>query len=103
MEGSRLSYHKAVLSQHSRLVRSLLEDDAWCKCYDVVISLDNVSLNDVKHVMELIYNGTGGISSQNHGDIKTVISMLQIETIIVDDLEADPGLVVEASSFAGIG
>lgn len=101
--GSRLSYHKAVLSQHSRLIRSLLQDDGWCKCYDVVISLDDVGLNDVKAVMELIYNGTGGISSQNHGDIKAVISMLQIDTIVVDDLEAEEGVVLEALNTSGIG
>ena len=97
MEDTRLSYHKAVLSQHSRLVRSLLQDEAWCQCYDVVISLDDVSLRDVKYVMELIYNGAGGISSQSHGDIKAVLSMLQIETILLDDLVVEEGLVPEVS------
>ena len=101
--GSSLSYHKAVLSQHSGLIRSLLQDEGWCKCYDVVLSLDDVSLEDVKFVMELIYNGAGGLSSQNHGDIKAVISMLQIETIVVDDLEVDEGLVVETPGAMEFG
>ena len=103
ISGSKLSYHKAVLSQHSRLIRSLLQDDSWCKCYDVVLSLDDVSLEDVKFVMELIYNGTGGLSSQNHGDIRDVISMLQIETIVVDDLEVEEGLVGESPGVTEFG
>ena len=45
--------------------------------------------------MDLIYNGAGGLSSQNHEDIKAVISMLQIDTVVVDDLQVDEGLVVE--------
>lgn len=101
--GRRLSYHKAVLNQHSRLIRSLLQDDGWCKCYDVVLSLDDVSLEDVKFVMDLIYNGAGGLSSQNHEAIKAVISMLQIETIVVDDLQVDEGLVVETPGATEFG
>lgn len=103
MAGSKLSYHKAVLSQHSRLIRSLLQDDGWCQCYDVVLSLDDVSLEDVKFVMDLIYNGAGGLSSQNHEDIKAVISMLQIDTVVVDDLQVDEGLVVETSGAMEFG
>ena len=53
--------------------------------------------------MELIYNGSGGLSSQNHGDIKAVISMLQIDTIVVDDLEVDEGLVVETPEAMEFG
>ena len=101
--GSRLSYHKAVLNQHSRLIRSLLQDDGWCKCYDVVLSLDDVSLEDVKFVMDLIYNGAGGLSSQNHEAIKAVISMLQIETIVVDDLQVEEGLAVETPGATEFG
>ena len=103
VEGSRLSYHKAVLSQHSRLVRSLLQDQAWCQCYDVVISLDGVSLRDVQFVMELIYSGAGGISSQSHGDIRPVLSMLEIDTILVDDLAVEEGLVLETSNPVDYG
>ena len=95
--GSRLSYHKAVLSQHSALVRSLLQDTGWCQCCDVVITLDDVSLDDVKYVMDLIYNGAGGTSSQDNGDIKHVVSMLQIETILVEELVAEDGSSVETS------
>ena len=101
--GSKLSYHKAVLTQHSRLIRSLLQDTGWCQCYDVVLSLDDVSPEDVKFVMDLIYNGAGGFSSQKHEDLKAVISMLQIDTILVDDLEVDGGLVLETPSSLEFG
>ena len=53
--------------------------------------------------MDLIYNGAGGLSSQKHEDIKAVISMLQIETILVDDLEVDEGLVVETPGATEFG
>ena len=101
--GSKLSYHKAVLTQHSRLIRSLLQDTGWCQCYDVVLSLDDVSPEDVKFVRDLIYNGAGGFSSQKHEDLKAVISMLQIDTILVDDLEVDGGLVLETPSSLEFG
>ena len=89
VEGKKLLYHKAVLSQHSRVVRQLLTEDTWCKCYDVIVSLDNVSLASVKYVMDLIYAGAGGLadSSASAGDYKEVIKMLQIDTIVVSDLE----------------
>ena len=89
MDGKKLLYHKAVLSQHSRVVRQLLTEDTWCKCFDVIISLDNVSLASVKYVMDLIYSGAGGWAdnSVNAGDYKEVIKMLQIDTIVVSDLE----------------
>ena len=38
-----------------------------------------------------------GFSSQSHGDIKAVLSMLQIETILLDDLVVEEGLVLEVS------
>ena len=89
VDGKKLLYHKAVLSQHSRVVRQLLTEDTWCKCFDVIISLDNVSLASVKYVMDLIYSGAGGWAdnSANAGDYKEVIKMLQIDTIVVSDLE----------------
>ena len=81
----------------------MLQDDGWCKCYDVVLSLDDVTLEDVKFVMDLLYNGAGGLSSQKHEDIKAVVSMLQIDTIVVEDLEVDEGLVVETPGATEFG
>ena len=69
----------------------------------MVLSLDDVSPEDVKFVMDLIYNGAGGFSSQKHEDLKAVISMLQIDTILVDDLEVDGGLVLETPSSIEFG
>ena len=53
--------------------------------------------------MDLLYNGAGGLSSQKHEDLRAVIKMLQIETIIVDDLEVDGDLVLETPAAMELG
>ena len=92
-EGKRLHYHKAVLAQHSRLVRQLLTEDAWCRCYDAVISLDSVSAAGVKYVMDLVYSGAGGMADTGESgamaDYRAVIEMLMIDTIVLGDARAE--------------
>ena len=88
-EGKKLLYHKAVLAQHSRLVRQLLTEDAWCRCYDVIISLDTVSVASVRYVMDLVYSGAGGLAEAGDpravADIRAVIEMLMIDTIVLGE------------------
>ena len=92
-EGKRLHYHKAVLAQHSRLVRQLLTEDAWCRCYDAVISLDSVSAAAVKYVMDLVYSGAGGMADTGApgamADYRAVIEMLMIDTIVLGEARAE--------------
>ena len=89
-EGKRLHYHKAVLAQHSRLVRQLLTEDAWCRCYDAVISLDSVSAAAVKYVMDLVYSGAGGMAdTEAMADYRAVIEMLMIDTIVLGEARAE--------------
>ena len=83
-EGKKLLYHKAVLAQHSRLVRQLLTEDAWCRCYDVIISLDTVSVASVRYVMDLVYSGAGGLVEAG-ANIRAVIEMLMIDTIVLGE------------------
>ena len=84
-------YHKAVLAQHSRLVQQLLTSESWCPCHDVVISLDGVSLESVKYIMDLIYAGIGGLAAPQAKDegFKEVLKMLMIDTIVVSDVEVE--------------
>ena len=88
-EGKKLLYHKAVLAQHSRLVRQLLTEDAWCRCYDVIISLDTVSVASVRYVMDLVYSGAGGLAEAGDpvagANIRAVIEMLMIDTIVLGE------------------
>jgi len=90
-EGKKLLYHKAVLAQHSRLVRQLLTQDAWCRCYDVIISLDSVSAAGVKYVMDLVYSGAGGMADTGEAvaDYRAVIEMLMIDTIVLGEARAE--------------
>jgi len=95
-EGMRLEYHKAVLVQHSRLLRQLITEKSWCGCQDVVISLDDVTASSVRNVMDLIYSGVGGVAGDRSKDFTQVIDMLQIDTIVVSDVEME-----ETSTFGG--
>ena len=92
-EGKKLLYHKAALAQHSRLVRQLLTEDAWCRCYDVIISLDTVSAAGVKYVMDLLYSGAGGMAdTREHvamADYRAIIEMLMIDTIVLGEASAE--------------
>lgn len=85
-EGKHLEFHKAVLVQHSRLLRQLITEKSWCGCQDVIISLDNVTASSVSNVMDLIYSGVGGVAGERNKDFKHVIDMLQIDTLVVSDI-----------------
>ena len=78
------------MAQHSRLVRQLLTEDAWCRCYDAVISLDSVSAAAVKYVMDLVYSGAGGMAdTEAMADYRAVIEMLMIDTIVLGEARAE--------------
>ena len=82
-----------MLAQHSRLIRQLLTEDAWCRCYDVIISLDSVSAASVKYVMDLVYSGAGGLAdtaeSGSSDDHRAIIEMLMIDTIVFGEARAE--------------
>ena len=74
-----------------------MTEKSWCNCQDVVISLDDVSIRGVKYVLDLIYSGYGNVASGDiPQDFKTVIEMLQIDTIVTSDVYEAP--TVETSS-----
>merc|ERR1719233_1997590 len=103
VEGKKLYYHQAVIAQHSELVRNILLKNNCCKCGgaecsrnagNIFISLDGVKINTVQYVMDMIYAGSGGIAGDTD-DYKSVLGMLQINTIVVDALDSLEGFVLE--------
>jgi len=103
VEGKKLYYHQAVIAQHSELVRNILLKNNCCKCGgadcsrnagNIFISLDDVKINTVQYVMDMIYAGSGGIAGDTD-DYKSVLGMLQINTIVVDALDSLEGFVLE--------
>ena len=82
-----------MLAQHSRLVRQLLTEDAWCRCYDAIISLDSVSAAGVRYVMDLVYSGAGGMADTGEpgamADYRAVIEMLMIDTIVLGEARVE--------------
>jgi len=103
VEGKKLYYHQAVIAQHSELVRNILLKNNCCKCGgadcsrnagNIFISLDDVKINTVQYVMDMIYAGSGSIAGDTD-DYKSVLGMLQINTIVVDALDSLEGFVLE--------
>jgi len=103
VEGKKLYYHQAVIAQHSELVRNILLKNNCCKCGgadcsrnagNIFISLDGVKINTVQYVMDMIYAGSGSIAGDTD-DYKSVLGMLQINTIVVDALDSLEGFVLE--------
>jgi len=103
VDGKKLYYHQAVLVQHSALVKSLLLKSSCCKCGgrdcsrnsgNVFITLDNVKVETVQYVMDIIYTGGGNMAGDTE-EYKKVVEMLQVDTILVDTLEAPEGFVIE--------
>jgi len=103
VEGKKLYYHQAVLAQHSQLVKSLLTKTSCCKCNgvdcsrnagNVFITLDGVKTDTVQYVMDMIYAGSGNMVGDTE-DYKSVLDMLQINTIVVDALNSFEGFILE--------
>jgi len=103
VEGKKLYYHQAVLAQHSQLVKSLLSKTSCCKCNgvdcsrnagNVFITLDGVKTDTVQYVMDMIYAGSGNMVGDTE-DYKSVLDMLQINTIVVDALNSFEGFILE--------
>lgn len=103
VEGKKLYYHQAVLVQHSALVKSLLLQSSCCKCGgsecsrnsgNVFITLDNVRVTTVQYVMDFIYTGGGSLAGDTE-EYKKVVDMLQINTIIVDKVDAPDGFDID--------
>ena len=97
VQGEKLCYHKAVLAQHSRLVRHILTDNSWCQCNEVIINLDDVEVESVKYVMDLIYAGVGGFANPTGKDkqFKDVLKMLLIDTIVMSNVEVEESFNLE--------
>merc|ERR1719318_773178 len=103
VEGKKLYYHQAVLAQHSQLVKSLLVKTSCCKCKgvdcsrnagNVFVTLDGVKTDTVQYVMDMIYAGSGNMAGDTE-DYKSVLDMLQINTIVVDALNSFEGFILE--------
>ena len=103
VEGKKLYYHQAVLAQHSQLVKSLLLKNSCCKCAgvdcsrnagNVFMTLDGVKTDTVQYVMDMIYAGSGNMTGDTE-DYKSVLDMLQINTIVVDALNSFEGFILE--------
>jgi len=103
VEGKKLYFHQAVVAQHSVLVKSLLLKNSCCKCFgvdcsrnagNVFITIDGVKIDTVQYVMDLVYSGSGSIAGDTE-DYKSVIDMLQIDTILLGDIEAPLGFNME--------
>jgi len=108
VEGRKLYYHQAVLVQHSALVKSLLLKSSCCKCGgrecsrnsgNIFITLEGLQVDTVQYVMDILYAGGGSIAGDSH-DYAKVVEMLQIQTVMIDKVEAKDGFTKDEFNLA---